>query len=188
MSLGAALLQPQILENAAPDPAAALIEDFTRLVALMIEDASSQGPVAAEMEPALLTVGQTLAASVAPRRAVAETRLRTRFSDARTFIDGLMAQTNAASGDPEKILALIRRALELAKSAADAATLPAIRAELTFLKALIEDDLGLSAAFLADTVVAYLTEFRRRLAALPDPVDAATLRRLRLARAIPSSP
>jgi len=184
MSLGAALLQPQTLQRAAPDPVAALIEDVTRLVALLIEDAAAQGPVAGELEPALLTVGQTLAGSIGTRRAAAETRLRTRFADVRGFFDGLMTQTTAASGDPEKILALIRTAFDLAKSATEAATLPSIRAELTFLKALIEDDLGLSAAFLGETVVACLTEFRRRLAALPDPGDATALRRLRLARAI----
>lgn len=184
MSLAAAILQPQVVRREAPDAFAALAEDVARLAALILEDAAADGPVMAEAEAALTATGTALAASVQPRRAAAEARLRTRFPAVRGFVEGLRADAEGAIGDPARIIALVRKILGLARTAAQATTLPVLRRELEFVRALVEDDLGLTPALLGGTVAAFLAEWSRRLAALPEAADPAARRRLRLARAV----
>ncbi|MRX51178.1 hypothetical protein GI374_12105 [Paracoccus sp. S-4012] len=184
MSLGAAILQPQLLIREPPDPVLALAEDLARLVALIAEDAAAGGPVTRTAEAAVTATGTTLAVSIQPRRAAAEARLRARFPVVLGFFDGLKADAEAAIDDPERILALVRKILGLARGAARATTLPVLRRELEFLRALVEDDLGLTPAMLGDTIAAFLAEWRARLDAAVEPADAAGRRRLRLARAL----
>ncbi|MFN0113404.1 MAG: hypothetical protein ACKVPY_01870 [Paracoccaceae bacterium] len=184
MTLGAALLQPQNLRRGAGDEVPALVEDVTRLVALIIEDAAAEGPIAPEAVAALTARGEALAASFAPRLAAAGTRLRSRFAGPREVVERFAAQAEGLEQDPVAILGLVRTLLDEVKTLSTAATLSAIRAELTFAKTVIEDDLGLSAAGLRDMVTDYLDAFGARLAALPVPVDAAARRRLRLVRAV----
>lgn len=184
MSLGAALLRPQVVRRTSPDAIAALVEDVSRLAALVIEDAADGGPLAAEAQAAAEIVGTTLAASVQPRRAAAETRLRSRIAPMRGFVEGLRGDVTAVTGDPAAILSLVRKLLGFGRTAAQAATLPVLRQELAFWRALVEEDLGLAPAFLGQTVAAFLAEWARRLADVPAPADPGLRRRLRLARAV----
>ncbi|MBY0329325.1 MAG: M23 family metallopeptidase [Acetobacteraceae bacterium] len=185
MSLGAALLQPQVLRRGgAFDGTLALAEDVARLAALLIEDAAAGGAMAAQAEVALADRAAALAASFAPRLRAAEARLRGLVTGPRQVLEGLAAEAEALAQDPAAVLGLMRRLLELARTLVDGASLPAIRAALGVLKALVEEDLGLSAAALRDMVLDFLDAWSARIAALPEPLDAAARRRRRLVRTL----
>ena len=128
--------------------------------------------------------GTALAATIQPRRLAAEARLRGRFVPVRGFVEALMQDAEGAIGDPARIIALVRKILGLAQTAAQAATLPVLRSELGFIRTLVEDDLGLTPVALGGTVTGFLSEGSRLLAAMPAPPDAAGRRRVRLSRAV----
>ena len=114
----------------------------------------------------------------------AEARLRARFPVVLGFFDGLKADAEGAIDDPLRILAVVRKILGLARTAMQATTLPALRRELEFLRALIEDDLGLTPSMLGDTIATFVAEWSARLDAVTAPADAGARRRLRLTRAV----
>ena len=184
MSLATAILQPQIVGREVPDAIAALLDDVTRLAMLIVEDAAADGPIAGAMQQALETTETALAATIQPRRLAAEARLRGRFVPVRGFVEALMQDAEGAIGDPARIIALVRKILGLAQTAAQAATLPVLRSELGFIRTLVEDDLGLTPVALGGSVTGFLLECSRLLAAMPAPPDAAGRRRVRLARAV----
>ena len=148
MALGTALLQPYALSRDTADPMQGLAEDVARLIAIFAEDTLANGPLAAEAQAAAEEVGQTIVAwftatggSGQTRQARALARLNARFMPIRAFVQGLLDDSSAAGADPSLIVGLIRQLLSLARGASEAATLPAIRRELEFLKSLVEDDL-----------------------------------------------
>ncbi|MDW4498765.1 M23 family metallopeptidase [Sulfitobacter sp. D35] len=189
MALGTALLQPFGVGRDAEDPMMALAEDIARLAAIFAEDTLAEGPLAAETQAAAEEVGQTVIAWFTAEDAGGQTRqdralarIEARLPSVRGFLDGLVGDAGEIADDPSKIIGLIRTFLDLARSAADALTLPAIRAEMEFLKSLVEDDLGLAPHFLSDRIVEYTDVLRRRLRDLPAPIDADQRRRVNLAR------
>lgn len=184
MSLGAALLQPDILQRTAPDSAAALIEDVTRLAALFFEDLAESGPLAKAAEEAVLATGPRLQAELAPRLATVQAKLRARLNAPRAYIETLAADALALESDPTAIVTLLRRILTDVKAVAQALTLPGIRTELEFLRGILLDDLLLGPEFLRQIVVWYLDELTARLNALPLSSDVTKARRLRLARVL----
>ncbi|HEU0220853.1 MAG TPA: hypothetical protein VFR34_01395, partial [Paracoccaceae bacterium] len=183
MALATALLQPQILLRPAPDGEAALIEDVVRLAALFGEDAAAAGPMAAAAEASVFDTGPRIEAQIASRLATAQAKLRVRLGGPRSYLDRLAADA-AAADDVAGIVALLRRLLGDLKAFVDGFTLPGIRAELEFFKALIETDLGLGPAFLGDVVRAYLEALSARLEGVAPGGDAALARRRRLALAV----
>jgi hypothetical protein len=189
MSLGTALLQPYALSRDAQDPMLGMAEDIARLMAIFAEDTLAQGPLAAEAQAAAEEVGQTIVSWLTntsdggqTRQEKAAAQLNSRFMPIRSFIDGLLNDAGGIAADPAKIVGLIRKLLALARSAAQAATLPAIRAQLDFAKSLIEDDLGFGPDFLSARIAEYITVLRRRLTELPAPTDAGARRRINLVR------
>jgi hypothetical protein len=189
MALGTALLQPYALSRDTADPMQGLAEDVARLIAIFAEDTLANGPLAAEAQAAAEEVGQTIVAwftatggSGQTRQARALARLNARFMPIRAFVQGLLDDSSAAGADPSLIVGLIRQLLSLARGASEAATLPAIRRELEFLKSLVEDDLGFGPDFLAGRISEYITVLRRRLTELPAPGDPDARRRINLAR------
>lgn len=182
MTLGAALLQPQTLRRGAGDAALTLAEDVARLAALLLEDAAAGGAMAASAEAALLERAEALAASFEPRFRAAEARLRALVTGPRQVIEGLATDAEALTQDPAAVLRMVRELLELAKSVADGASLPAIRAVLGIGKALVEEDLGLSADALRDMVLDFLDAWSARIADLPEAPVAEARRRRRLVR------
>ncbi len=191
MSIGTAVLQPHSLGRAADDSVQGLMEDILRLVTLFAEDAMAGGTMSAETEPALQEAGQVLLQWMeAPgpdgtkRLDGVVAKLQGRLAPVRGLIESLSGGVDAIGDDPALVIGMIRQILTLAQGAAGALTLPAIRSELTFVKTLIEEDLGFGPAFIGDRMADFLTILRRRLAALPDPGTVVARRRLRLARAI----
>lgn len=184
MSLGAALLQPDVLSRPTPDGAAALIEDVTRLLALFIEDAAAGGPLAGAAQAALFATGPRLQAELAPRLAAVQAKLRTRLDGPRAYIESLAADAARLEQNPAAIITLLRRVVSDLKTAAEALTLPRIRTELEFVRGILIDDLLLGPEFLRQVALWYLDELLTRLAALPIDANLAQARRLRLARAL----
>jgi hypothetical protein len=183
MSLGTALLQPETLRRSSFDDLVALVEDLARAAAIILEDAAAAGPMASAAEKAMATLGAGLAASFEPRRRAAEARLRERIAGAGAEIESLARDAEGLARDPAAIIGLVRRLFARLKALADSATLPVIRAELRFWTSFIEDDLGLSPAFLGETVAAYVAALRAELAAIT-PADLAAARRLRLCESV----
>ncbi|MEM1159768.1 MAG: M23 family metallopeptidase [Pseudomonadota bacterium] len=184
MSLGTAILQPQALRRGKVDPSVALIEDLMRLGMLIAEDAAQEGPIVAECEVAFQDWGQAFLASFTTRRQAVEQRLRAKISGPRTALAALMTDMEALDDDPQKIIPLLRKLFLLLDGLTKSATLPVLRRELTFLKALVEEDLGLSPAAIGNAIAEYATTLRRRLVHLPAPDNAQTRRRILMARAI----
>lgn len=184
MALGTALLQPQAFRRPAPDAEAALIEDILRLAALFGEDTAADGPMAAAAEAAVLDVGPRIQAQLAPRLAAAQSKLRSRLNGPRNYLDRLAADAAAAASDAGQIIGLFRRVAGDLQSLVGSLTLPGIRQQLEFFKEIVETDLGLGPAFLADTTRIYLDQLRERLAAVALGGDLALARRRRLAIAL----
>ncbi len=184
MSLGSALLQPDVVRRAAPDAAAALIEDGTKLVAIFIEDAASSGPLAQATLDALLAMVPRLQAELAPRVAAVNTKLQARAGGILNYFRDLVAEVEAIADDPEAIVGLIRRLVTDFKAVIGLLTLPGIRSELEFVRGLLVDDLLLGPEFLRQIGLWYLDELLTRLNALPLDADLAKARRLRLARVL----
>lgn len=185
MSLGAALLQPQILRrDPGGDAALMLAEDIARLAALLVEDAAAGGAMASTAEDALADRVAALAASFQPRLRAAEARLRGLVAVPRQVLEEFVAEAEALAQDPAAVLGLVRKVLELAKALVDGASLPAIRAMLGIGKALVEEDLGLSPAALRDLVLDFLDAWSARIAALPVPIEPEARRRRRMVRTL----
>lgn len=190
MSLGNALLQPSVFSRDTGDPIQSLVEDVSRLAALFVEDAVAEGPMAAEVQGAVEEVGETVLTWFSAeqdgktRQNQAVSRLRGRIAPIEAFVSALVNDAGTSDGDPAQIIALIRQLLDLARSAIQLVTLPMIRAELTFIKSIIEDDLGFSPSFINARIIEMLGVLNRRLSDLPTPTDAAARRRINLSRAI----
>lgn len=179
MPLATALLQPTTVSRSDRDAFIALGEDIARVAAIMLEDHEAAGPLAAAAERALLAFGHGLAASIQPRRAAAEERLRGRFGGLVGQVQAFVGGLGTGAADAAAFVGLIRTLLGTVKGFADSATLPAIRTELAFWKALVEEDLGLSPAALTALIPDFLDGLRHELAAAA-PADLAVARRLRL--------
>lgn len=190
MSLGNALLQPSVFERDSGDPIQGLVEDFGRLIAIFVEDATAEGPMAGEIVGAIDEVSQTLTTWFTAqedgqtRQDKAMARLTGRIAPIEAFVTGLVNDVGAGGGDPAAIIASIRQVFELASGAASAANLTVIRAELQFIRDLLEEDLGFSPQFMNDRISEMFSALNRRLGEMPAPVDADARRRLNLARAI----
>lgn len=184
MTLGAALLHSQAVLRPPPDAEAALLQDVLRLIAIVVEDAAAQGPMAGALEQAVAALGDAVRAQVEPRLAAAQQKLRARLNGPRSWLDARAAEFEAAAQDPAAIVALLRSLVTELKGLAGSLTLNRIRQEAQFLVDIFENDLGISPAFLASLGLGLLDDIRGRWQAVDAGSDIALRRRLRTGAAI----
>lgn len=187
MTVASVLLQPQRFARVSVDANLRLMEDVGRMIALVFEDLAGEGPLAQAVVDAAAAMGPRLQAELEARfRNVAAT-LRIRAQAFVTSLEGLGSEI-AAADDPAKALALATRLLALVTGSLDTLTYPKLREGVQFLVDLLQNDLGLSAAFIEGQIVAFLEDAANRIVALDDGGDpqvrrqrrgcASTLRRL----------
>jgi len=184
MSLGFALLQPDTLRRPTPDGLTAIIEDVTRLVAVFVQDAADDGPLATAARDALFATGPRLQNELATRLATATGKLRARFGTVLNYFDSLAADAETLADEPSAILGLIQRLIDDIKAFLGAFSLPAIRTKLTFLRDILVSDLGLGPELLRQLMIWYLDELVAHLSALPAEPDLGKFRRLKLTQTL----
>jgi hypothetical protein len=187
MGLGTALLQPQITARTAPDGMAALVEDVQRLVAVLLNDAADDGPLAGVVEAAFLATGPMLQAQVEPRLEAAQRRMAAWIRGPRGLVDELAREVERVGSDPTAVLEVVRWLLQRLRGMAATLTLPGIRAQLQVVQGLVVDDLGLSPAKQLDLLRAFLDDLATRLATVLPGEDADVRRRRRLAASVVAS-
>ena len=183
MSLATAILRPEALQSVDADDLLGLGEDVARAVAIILEDAAEAGPMAGAAERALFTATADLAASLDRRRAKAEGSLRARIAVGRQALEGFTAAAETGPQDSAAVARLLRQLVGWLTGLSEAATLPAIRAELNFWKALIEDDLEFSPESIGMLVATYVRALRGEFATL-ESSDLAAVRRIRLCESV----
>ena len=193
MTLGSVLLQPQRLARASAGTDAALVQDALHLVSLLIEDASRGGKLLETFALAGDAVGPRIQAQIESRMAVVQGKLRAWLRTPIDYVTNLgpeIERTAADSAaDPTAAFELIERLLGDLTSVANALTLNEIRGQAGFFVEILENDLGISTAFLEAQIYAIFDDVIARWEALPIELDArrrqnqraaiATMRRLR---------
>jgi hypothetical protein len=188
MSVASALLQPQRFGRVAVAADLRLIEDVTRLIAVIFDDLADQGLLAQAVADAATAMGSRLQQELEARFRTVALNLRIRAQAFAASLESLGADFAAAGDDTAKALALGARLLEMATDALGSLSYPKLREAVQFAVDLLENDLGISAAFIEGQILAFLNDAADRIAALEDGGDAekrrkrsacaATLRRL----------
>jgi hypothetical protein len=188
MTLASVLLQPQRISRVSADSSVRLIDDVGRLVALLVEDAAHDGPVAQAVMDAALAMGPRLQRALETRFRTTAAGLRLRAQAVLASLDDLGRDIAAVGDDATRAIALATRLLEIAGGVVDSLTYPGLRARVQFVVDVVEKDLGLSAAFIEGQTRAFLNDAASRVTALADGGDpvvrrqrracASTLRRL----------
>lgn len=184
MTLGATLLHSETLRRPPPSAAGALAQDVLRLSAIIAEDAAAEGPMARALEQAIAALGDAVRAQVEPRLAVVQRKLRQRLNGPRRELADLAAAFEAAGQEPAAIVALLRRLIGQLAAAAGSLTLNRLRQEVQVLADILEGDLGIGPAFLAELGLALLDDLRDRWQVVDARSDPALRRRLRIAGSV----
>jgi hypothetical protein len=178
MTIASVLVQPQRITRVSADANLRLIDDVTRMIALLVEDAVHEGPVAQALLDAVIAMGPRLQHELESRvRAVAAT-MRIRAQSLVASLEGFGSDI-ADADDPANAIALAGRLLTMLSEGLDTLTYPGLRERVQFVADLLEKDLGLSAAFIEAQILALLNDAADRIAALDDGGDAALRRRRR---------
>src|SRR4051794_3485721 len=179
MTVASALLQPQRFARVSVDANLRLMEDVGRLIAVIFEDLANEGPLAQAVVDAAVAMGPRLQHELEARFRTVASALRIRAQAFVTSLEGLGDEFAAASDDPAKALALGTRLLQIVTDALANLTYPKLREGVQFFVDLLENDLGLSAAFIEGQILAFLNDAADRIAALDDGGDAEVRRQRR---------
>ena len=179
MSLALAILQPQRFSRASADASVTLVDDVGRMIALLVEDAAQEGPVATALLDALEAMGPRLQAELEVRFRTVAGSLRIRAQGLVSSLTRLGDDIAAVADDATRALALGKQLLDLLESGLQALTYPGLRAQVQFAVDLLERDLGLSASFIEAQLLAFLNDAATRVAALDTGADAALRRKRR---------
>lgn len=181
MSLASVLVQPQRIVRVQTDPNVRLIDDVTRLVVFLLEDALRDERVARALSDVAIAMGPRLQAEMEQRfRRVADS-LRIRAEGVVTALQQLGEEVAGIAEDRSRALAFASRLLTIAKDFVATLTYPGLREKVQLIANLLEQDLGLSAAFVEAQIQALLEDLATRLQALDAGGDAALRRRRRAA-------
>ena len=183
MPIGTALLQPYGLRRDGQNPLISLGEDVLRLAAILAEDASAGGPIAKAMGDGLQEAVEVLLADLSSstggpsRMARVEARLAARLSGLLGYLNAVTGSFEDIGEDPAELIGLLRQLLGLLGQVGGFVTLPRLREEVSFVKSLIEEDLGLTPDVLAGIVADALSRMEQKLGVMPAPLDGAARRR-----------
>jgi hypothetical protein len=179
MTIASVLVQPQRITRVSVDANVRLIDDAGRMIAFLIEDAASEGPVAQALIDAAIAMGPRLQQELETRVRTVASTLRIR---AQAFVTSLEAFGDDIAGigeDPAKATVLAGRLLTILSEGLDTLTYPGLRERVQSVVDLLEQDLGLSADFIEAQILAFLNDAADRITALDDGGDAAVRRRRR---------
>jgi hypothetical protein len=183
VSVGAVLLQPERVHRATGVDESVLSDALGFLRAL-VDEGRAGGPLAAEVEAALGTLGDRLLARIAPRGAAAATRLAPLVEPLLTAVDAHVGAIGAAEGPEDVALALVALFDDLA-GAASGASLEGLRRVVRTLVEVVGVELGLSTVVLRDELLAFADDLAVRFETPRPGEDAVTRRRaLELARLV----
>lgn len=183
MSIGSVLVQPQRIARVSADADARLIDDVTRMIALLIEDAAREGPVAQALLDAVLAVGPRLQQELETRLRNVTATLRIRAQAFVASLESFGEDIADIGQDPARATVLAGRLLTFLGDGLDTLTYPGLRERVQFVADLLERDLGLSAAFVEAQIAVFLNDAADRIAALDDGGDAAVRRQRRVCAA-----
>lgn len=179
MTIGSVLVQPQRITRVSADADVRLIDDVGRMIALLVEDAATDGPVAHALLDAAVAVGPRLQQELETRLRTVASSLRIRAQTFVTSLEGFGQDVADIGDDPAKATVLAGRLLTLLGEGLDTLTYPGLRQLVQFVVDLLEKDLGLSAAFIDAQILAFLNDAADRISALDDGGDGAVRRRRR---------
>jgi hypothetical protein len=188
MSIGSVLVQPQRITRVSVDADARLIDDVTRMIAFLVEDLASEGPLAQALFDAVDAVGPRLQQELETRLRSVVATLRIRAQQFVSSLEGFGNEFGDVGQDPARAMQLAGRLLTMISDGLGTLTYPGLRERVQFVADLLERDLGLSAEFIEAQIAAFLNDIAARIAALDDGGDekvrrqrrfcAATFRRL----------
>jgi hypothetical protein len=179
MTIASVLVQPQRLTRVSADANVRLMDDVGRMIALLVEDAATEGPVAQALLDAAAAVGPRMQQELETRLRTVASSLRIRAQALVTSLEGFGDDIADIGDDPAKATVLAGRLLTLLGEGLDALTYPGLRERVQFVVNLLEQDLGLSAAFIEAQILAFLNDAADRITALDDGGDAAVRRQRR---------
>lgn len=164
MSLGATLLQPQMLSRMrGRSPAEELGDEAMALLHKLVLD----GDTLHALEPALLAAGEALGTRLSAR--VRDKLPRGLASLVALFqpLIGGFTQLGASVASPTELMARIATALDALAGATESLSDEAIRALVRRVAGIARDDFGLDSAVLIAELKQFLADFRHGIAAAP---------------------
>ena len=179
MTIASVLVQPQRITRVSADPNVRLIDDVTRMMSFLIEDAANEGPVAQALLDAVIATGPRLQLELEHRVRTVASTLRIRAQAFVTSLEALGDDIADVGDDPAKATVLAGRLLTMLSEGLETLTYPGLRERVQFVVDLLERDLGLSAAFIESQIVVFLNDAADRITALDDGGDAAVRRQRR---------
>ena len=179
MTIASVLVQPQRFTRVSATANVRLIDDVGRMIALFVEDAATDGPVAQALLDAAVAVGPRMQQELETHLRTVASSLRIRAQTFVTSLEGFGQDIADVGDDPAKATVLAGRLLTILGEGLDKLTYPGLRELVQFLADLLEKDLGLSAAFIEAQILAFLNDAATRISALDDGGDAGVRRQRR---------
>ena len=177
MTLASVLLQPQRIARVSADENVRLIDDVGRVIAYLVEDAANKGPVAQALIDAARATGPRLQHELEARFRDVAAKLRIRAQALLTRLEAFGAEVAAVGENPANALTLATHLLKIVSDFVGSLTFPGLRSRVQFAVDVLEKDLGISATFVEEQIIAFLDDAAARIAALDDHGDLAVRRR-----------
>jgi hypothetical protein len=172
MALGSVLLQPQRIQRAAGISAdRALIDDLVSVALRLALDPAQGEAIVLAFETALQGMGDRLLANVSGDFQPVLDRLRDWLQPALAHVDTFVAALPQIDGLDQAVAALAQMAGALAQ-AAEGLTIQQLRQQITALIDILENDVGLTPAFLEQQVFAIFDDVIAELEQIPADIAA----------------
>lgn len=150
MVIGSILLQPQRLQRASTrDASAVLMDDLVHLAWCLAKDATSGASAMRQIEQAVETTMQAVLDAKSAGIQAAVQRFAGLFETVRQQLEAFLGESIADAND---LMHFIAELLESVFSATEGLTPDLLRQQVNGVFAVIADDLGLTPAFLEETV------------------------------------